>query len=344
MTKYFHYEKEFRLESGQYLPRLTLAYHTMGTMSHDGSNVIWIIHALTADSNPSTWWKGVVGPGLAIDTNRFFVVCANTLGSHYGSTNPLSVDPIVQKCYHHNFPLLTNRDVVSAFKLLADHLQINQIATLIGASIGGQQALEWAIMYATMIRNLIPIATNAIHSSYGIAFNESQRMAIELDPSWQKETDDAGLAGLKVARSVALISYRTKYGYDQTQQRTADSTDHFAASSYQRYQGEKLAARFNAFSYYLLTKMMDSHDIARNRGSLQQALAKVRANTTVISISSDILFPPPEQQLLQQGIANSSLIEIDSNFGHDGFLVEVDRISAAIGKAISATYRQATDV
>ena len=330
--QYFRYENRFELESGHFLPRLTLGYHTFGRANHDCSNVVWIIHALTADSQPTKWWQGVVGPGMAIDTDRYFVVCANTLGSHYGSTSPLSLDPINCKPYYHDFPSITNRDIVQAFKLLADHLRIRKINTLIGPSIGGQQALEWAVMYPQMIEKLVAIATNAVHSPYGVAFNESQRMAIELDPSWEQASNESGLEGLKVARSIALLSYRTKLGYDSTQTRTKDAVDKFAAASYQQYQGEKLSRRFNAYSYYLLTKAMDSHDLGRARESVQYALSTITADTTVISISSDILFPPKEQQLLASYIPKVNLINVESHFGHDGFLVEAESISQAFSQ------------
>jgi len=323
MIKYFEYNQELKLESGQSLPRFTLAYQTFGTLNEDKSNVIWVIHALTGDSDVSIWWSEVVGPGKAIDTNQFFVICANTLGSHYGSTSPLSINPLTNKKYYHTFPTLTNKDMALSFSLLANHLQLKNINTLIGPSLGGQQALEWSILEPSRFTKLILVATNAVHSPYGIAFNESQRMAIELDATWGNNTDSSGINGMKVARSIALISYRTKYGYDQSQHEDNNELKAtYKAASYQKYQGEKLAQRFNAYSYYRFSQVMDSHNLGRGKISLEEALASIKAKTLVVGIDSDILFPINEQKFIAKHISNSQLEIITSKYGHDGFLTE----------------------
>lgn len=332
--KRFKYKSEFELESGEILPGFELAYQTFGKINADGSNVIWIIHALTANSDPTEWWPGIVGEGKVINPKKHFIICANALGSHYGSTNPLHVNPLTGRKYHHSFPALTNRDIVHAFVELRKHLGIEKIRAIIGASIGGQQALEWAIIEPKILDNLVLLATNAKHSPYGIAFNESQRLAIEADQTWQQSRDDAGQTGLLAARSIALLSYRTSAGYNRTQQETEAKKDNFKAASYQRYQGQKLVNRFNAFSYWVLSKAMDSHDVGRLRGGIDRALSRIKATTTVIGINSDFLFPVSEQIRIASGINKVSYVEITSDLGHDGFLTENKQVSKIISKAL----------
>ena len=335
--KYYHNSEGLELESGEILPRFTLAYHTYGQLNSAKDNAIWIVHALTADSNVADWWSDIVGPGLAIDTSRYYVICASPLGGHYGSTNPLSTDPLTDLPYYGDFPTVTHRDVVNSFLHLASHLGIPSLHTLVGPSLGGQQALEWAILRPAMVRRLVLIATNAVHSPYGIAFNESQRMAIETDPTWLTKDPKAGANGLRVARSIALISYRTKLGYDQTQPRQADEIDSFRASSYQQYQGQKLANRYSAYAYHCLTKMMDSHDIGRGRPSAISALQQITARTTVVGIDSDVLFPLVEQIFLADHIVDSQLYTLSSDYGHDGFLTETDQMATTLTECIATT-------
>lgn len=333
--KYCEFEKPLDLESGEVLPSFRVAYQTFGTLNSTKSNVVWIIHALTANSDPTEWWPGIVGEGKVIDPSKYFIICANTLGSHYGSTSPLDEDPSSGEKYYQDFPLLTNRDIVKSFIELQHHLQLPSISILIGASIGGQQAIEWAIQAPKSIDKLILIATNAKHSPYGIAFNESQRLAIQADQTWLERRDDAGKNGLLAARSIALLSYRTAEGYDLTQQDTSEDLENYRASSYQKYQGEKLTKRFNAFSYWILSKAMDSHNVGRGRGGLDQALGAVLAHTTVIGIDSDILFPVREQKLLAEKISNANYFELSSDLGHDGFLTESAAVSSIIAKVIN---------
>lgn len=334
--KYLEINKKLQLESGDTLPGFRLAYQTFGELNEDKSNVIWIIHALTANSDPTEWWSDVVGQNEVIDPEKHFIVCANMLGSHYGSTNALDINPKNGEKYYHTFPLLTNRDIVNAYLALKSHLQIDVINTLIGASLGGQQALEWSIMAPNDMTNLILIATNAKHSPYGIAFNESQRLAIEADQTWAENKDNAGQKGLLAARSIALLSYRTSTGYNTTQQEYSDSLDAYRASSYQKYQGKKLVKRFNAFSYWTLSKAMDSHNVGRNRKSVDLALAKIKAKATIIGIDSDFLFPPSEQKYLASRIPNAKYKEISSALGHDGFLTESVRVSELIKNALGS--------
>ncbi|UBM60319.1 homoserine O-acetyltransferase [Marinilongibacter aquaticus] len=318
------------LESGEFLPEVDLAYTTYGELNADKSNVVWVCHAFTGNANPSDWWNGLIGDNRFFNPKEHFVICMNVPGSHYGSTNPLSVNPETQKPYYHDFPLLTIRDVVTCLELLRKHLEIEKIYMLMGGSLGGQQAQEWSIAQPEVIENLILFSTNAILSPWGIAFNESQRMAIELDPTWVERHPKAGIEGLRVARSVALLSYRNYQTYNRTQSRDEGQVNFFRASTYQNYQGEKITRRFNAFSYWFLSKMFDSHDVGRGRGSVAEALKMIKAKTLVIGISSDHLFPPNEQAFLAAHIPGAQFVEIDSDYGHDGFLIEFETMSKII--------------
>jgi homoserine O-acetyltransferase len=326
--KTYKYNQTFALELGEELPYLEIAYHTYGKLNKDKSNVVWVCHALTANSDVFDWWSGLFGENDLYNPESNFIVCANILGSCYGTTSPLQT---TKNKKYHKFPMVTIRDMVNAHEVLRKHLRIEKINTIIGGSMGGQQALEWNIQQPDLFENLILLATNARHSPWGIAFNESQRMAIENDSTWQLSTVSAGLKGLKAARSMALLSYRSYFAYNQTQQEIDDNkTDNFKASSYQRYQGEKLIKRFNAFSYYRLSQAMDSHNLGRNRESIEIALRKITANTLVIGINTDFLFPPNEQRFIAKHIENSRFIEIESFYGHDGFLVETDKLTEII--------------
>lgn len=333
--KYYNYDHSFKLESGESLSRFKLAYQTFGSINADQSNVVWVVHALTGNSDPTEWWPGIVGNGNVINPEEHFIVCANSLGSNYGSTNPLDIDPDSGQKYYHNFPTLTNRDIVKAFIKLRIHLGIKKINTIVGASLGGQQALEWAIIEPKSILNLILIATNAKHSPFGIAFNESQRLAIEADQTWKENKDDAGKFGIRAARAIALLSYRTSLGYNMTQKDDEEKIDGFRASSYQRYQGEKLEKRFNSFSYWLLTKVMDSHNVGRKREGIKLALQRITAKTVIIGIDSDVLFPSTEQKMIAKFIKSAEYYEINSNLGHDGFLTESGRVGEIIEASIN---------
>lgn len=315
------------LESGAVLPQVQVAYHTYGTLNAARDNVVWACHALTASAEVLSWWPGLFGAGCHFDPANHFIVCANILGSCYGSTGPLTATESVAAQYQH-FPLLTIRDMVAAHEALRQHLQLPQIHTLIGGSLGGQQALEWAIQVPLVFEHLILLATNAQHSPWGIAFNEAQRLAIFADPTYFAATPARGQIGLKAARAVALLSYRSYEAYGNTQQEPdSDKITDFRASSYQQYQGDKLVARFNAYTYVALSRAMDSHNVGRGRDGIAAALGRIKARTLVISISSDVLFPPAEQQLLARYIPDATYAEMDSGFGHDGFLIETAQIT-----------------
>jgi homoserine O-acetyltransferase len=329
-TQIFTYNQPFELESGKQLLNLEVGFNTYGTLNKQRNNVVWVCHALTANSDVLDWWKGLFGENEYFNPNEHFIVCANILGSAYGTTNPLSINPATNLPYYLTFPDYTIRDIVKAHQLLAAHLNIDTIEVLIGGSLGGQQALEWSIMEPERIKNAVLIATNARHSPWGIAFNESQRMALSADATLYDNTPDGGSKGLKAARSIALISYRNYKTYGVTQQEQTDELHNYRAASYQNYQGQKLVNRFNAYSYWYLTKVMDSHNAGRNRGGVEKALSTVKAKTLVIGIKSDVLFPIEEQQYLFRQIPKAALAEIDSFYGHDGFLIDTENLTNII--------------
>jgi homoserine O-acetyltransferase/O-succinyltransferase len=326
---YFQSNEPFNLENGQILPGITLAYHTYGRLNPNKSNVVWICHALTANSDVARWWPGLVGEKAVINPENHFIVCANILGSCYGSTGPLSIDPASQEPYYDHFPLVSIRDMVRAHVLLRKYLGIETIQLLMGGSMGGYQALEWAVMEKERIRDLFVIATSSTESAWGIAIHTAQRLAIEADSSWRDPNPDAGKKGLIAARAIGILTYRN-YGILSKKQTDPDSEkmDGYKASSYVYHQGAKLAERFNCFSYWLLTKAMDSHHLARGRGGQLIPLLKgIFQRTLIIGINSDILCPLVEQRFLAHNMPNSSIVEIDSAYGHDGFMVESEKIS-----------------
>jgi homoserine O-acetyltransferase len=335
----FHFNDVFELESGEKLSSFQLKFTTVGNLNEERTNVVWVCHALTGSSDFTDWWGGLFSADGPFDPSRYFIICANMLGGCYGSTGPLTVAAESGRSYFHDFPVLTNRDVVRAFDLLRLELKIRKIHAVIGGSLGGQQVLEWAILQPQVFEHIIPIACNAVHSPWGIAFNEAQRLAIEADPTWKENDPRAGMEGLKAARAIGMISYRHYDTFAETQsEKSSDKIDEFRAATYQRYQGDKLANRFNAFTYWLLSKMMDSHNVARNRGTSEEALAKIEANALVIGIESDILFPFKEQEFLARHIPKATLEVLTSLYGHDGFLVEFDQLKKIITHYFNKSY------
>lgn len=335
MLQKFKYNKNFILESGEVLHGIEIAYTVYGKMNKFKNNVIWFCHALTGNSEVKSWWGGLVGKGKFFNPDNYFIICANILGSCYGSTGPLSINPKTKKPYYHTFPRISIRDIANSLVLLKKYLQIEKIHILIGGSLGGMQALEWSIIEPKLCNHLILMATSAQSSPWFIALNESQRMAIEADQSWNESHNSAGINGMKVARSIALLSYRTYHIYKFSQsEENSSKIDYYRSSSYQRYQGEKLATRFNAFSYWILTKLLDSHHIGRNRGNIESTLNTISIPTTVIGISSDLLFPPEEQKFIAQNIPNAMYFEINSLYGHDGFLLEFEKIASILKSSI----------
>lgn len=333
----YEHDKPFLLESGALMPGYRLAYTTLGRPDADGGNTVWVFHALTGSANVLDWWPGLVGEGRLFDPARHFIVCANMPGSCYGSTGPLDTDTSTGAPWYHGFPFFTPRDMARAFIPLRRHLGIDRIALGIGGSMGGQQLLEWAVEEPDLFDRIIPIATNACHSAWGRAFNASQRMCIEADPSWPENLPDAGMAGMKVARSVALLSYRHYRTYAAKQPDAPEKIEGFRSESYQRYQGEKLAARFNAFSYHALSKGMDAHHLGRGRGPVEQVLSGIRARTLSIGIDTDVLFPQEEQAFLAKHVPAARFALLESDYGHDAFLVEYAKMESIIRPFVDAS-------
>ncbi|MEP7233015.1 MAG: homoserine O-acetyltransferase [Ginsengibacter sp.] len=334
--KIFRYNSSFQLESGIKIPGFHLGYTTYGNLNAAKDNVVWIFHALTANSKAEEWWPGLVGEGKLFDPKDYFIICVNMPGSCYGSTGPLDINPATGEPYYHNFPFFTPRDMIRSYQFLKVELGIKKIKIGIGGSMGGQQCIEWAIEEPEVFDFIFPLATNAFHSAWGIAFNASQRMSIEATESWGEKQPDAGIEGMKVARSIALISYRHYETYHASQSEdTNGHLENFKPESYQRYQGEKLAKRFNAFSYYFLSKGMDAHNVGRGRGKAEKALSLIKAKTLVIGITTDILFPLNEQKFIAENIPNAEFKAIDSLYGHDGFLLEFEQIQKLISSFIS---------
>lgn len=337
----FSYNQKFELEGGESLAGFQLRYTTSGRLNAERNNVVWVCHALTGSADFTDWWGGLFTADGPFDPSKHFIICANVLGGCYGSTGPLSLDPQRGKPYYHDFPLITVRDIVRALDLLRQELKIDRVHTLLGGSLGGQQVLEWAILQPEVFQHIIPISCNAWHSPWGVAFNEAQRMAIEADPTWKENDPRAGIQGLKAARAIGMISYRQYQTYQETQsEKNNETIDDFRASTYQQYQGDKLSKRFNTFTYWTLSKVMDSHNVGRKRASVESALRVIKAKTLVVSIDSDILFPPHEQKFLADNIPGARLEVISSLYGHDGFLVEFEHLKKVIKHYFKKIYSE----
>lgn len=330
--KIYRHAAPVHLECGATLPEVEIAYHTYGTMSAAKDNVIWVCHALTANSEVADWWPHTVEEGRFLDPTKYFVVCANVLGSCYGTTGPTSINPETGRPYYDSFPMVTVRDMVQCHQLLAAHLGISHVSMLIGASIGGYQAIEWAATDPAWADRFAFLFTAEAVTPWIAAFNESQRMAIELDPTYGNETPEAGRSGMAVARSIGLLSYRGGSGYNISQADRGDEANMFAhrVQSYQRYQGEKLRRRYDCYAYVRMCNAVDSHNIARGRGRMEDVLATITAPTLLMACTTDLIFPPAEQAMMRDNIPNNTFRLIDSPFGHDGFLVEYEQLDAII--------------
>ena len=317
MTSYYHHNRPFELECGVTLPQLDVAYHTFGSMNADRSNVVWVCHALTANSDVADWWPHTVEQGCFLDPDKWFVVCANILGSHY---------------WFGTFPAVTIRDMVRAHALLADALGVGHIHTLVGSSVGGFQAVEWAVADPSRFGQLVLIATDAKASPWTIAIDETQRMAILADSTYGEPRPDAGMAGLAAARAIGLLTYRGGEGYNRTQADHPDTPEgEHRACTYQRYQGEKLCCRFNAYSYMSILNAFDTHDVGYCRGGVEEALARITARTLVVGLTTDMIFTTSDMRRLAAAIGGARYAEISSPFGHDGFLVEHVQLNALLG-------------
>lgn len=336
MIQTYSHDRSFRLESGVELPRLEIAYNTYGTMNSDRSNVVWVCHALTANSDVADWWPHTIETGCFLDPAKWFVVCANILGSHYGTTGPLSVNPATGAPYYGDFPDFTIRDMVAVHRVLADALGIGRIHALVGSSVGGFQAVEWAVDEPERFDKLVLIATAPVATPWAIAIDETQRMAIEADPTYGERRPDAAMAGLAAARAIGLLTYRGGEGYNLTQRESEPGKLLPRAAhrpcSYQQYQGLKLCRRYNAYSYVKILDAFDTHDVGRSRGGLEKALSRISAQTMTVGITTDMIFPPAEMRRLAAAIPEAAYEELASDFGHDGFLVEHQRLNDILTK------------
>ena len=347
-AKDFVHAQPFTCESGQTLPGFTLRYETYGALNATRDNAVLVCHALSgdhhcagwhsdADTKPG-WWNNLIGPGKAVDTRRFFVVCANVPGGCQGSTGPSSLDPATGQPYGTRFPFVTIRDMVRAQKLLLDHLGIAELHAVLGGSMGGMTALLFAIEYPLFTRRQIIMASTANESAQAIAFNEVGRQAIMQDPAWNNgdyPREGGPRVGLAIARMMAHITYLSDAGMDRKFGRRKRETAggeaytfdaQFEVESYLRHQGQSFINRFDANSYLYITRAIDQFDPARASGSLEQAFAPVQAESLVVGFTSDWLFPPDQNRaialaLLRAG-KRASYAELSTDLGHDSFLLE----------------------
>ncbi|MCA0236180.1 MAG: alpha/beta fold hydrolase [Bacteroidetes bacterium] len=314
----------FTLENGQSLSHPAIAYHTYGKPSNP---VVWVCHPFHTSSDVMEWWPGLFGPDAFLNPDKYFIICANALGSCYGSTQPLSENPAKGRAiYFHDFPLVTIRDQVDAYESLRKRLKIERIHMLIGPGSGGQQALEWAVKEPTVIENLVLVATNARQSPWVLAINESRRMAIESDITWKKSHPDAGMAGLRAAEALLLIQESSYLSYESMVNEQDGLSGNHKAASFQRENSLQRTASWNAFSCVALSKSADTHHIGRGRGSMAAALAEIQARTMVIGISSDHLYPVSEQRYLAEKIPGAIFREILSDSGHQAWQTEISRL------------------
>jgi len=357
----YEYDKDFVLENGQILPHAQLRYQTYGELNPARDNVVVVCHALTGNASLHSWWGGLLGPDLAFDTSKYFVVCCNILGSCYGSTGPMSINSATQKPYGLEFPDVSVKDTVRLqLLMLQNDLKINSVKCVIGGSFGGMQALEYAVQGGSSvhadffdadgnpyIRSVIPIACGAAHTAWQIAISEVQRQAIYHDPQWKIDPTKA-TSGLNVARQMGMVSYRTPQGYiskfgrrmkkvegDETtnseSQPAYGSSAQWQVKSYLEYQGEKFLSRFDSLTYIKMTEQMDSHDIARGRAeTTDQVLDTVKIPALVMGIDSDVLYPLAEQEHMAEHLANSEFKVIHGDDGHDGFLLEQGQVGGHI--------------
>lgn len=358
--------RPFALEGGGRIDEVVLAYESWGTLNADASNAVLVCHALTGDSHASGgieaghpsdgWWNDLIGPGKALDTDRWFVVCANVLGGCQGSTGPSSLIPGTDERYGASFPQVTIRDMVRTQRRLADRLGIGRWLAVVGGSMGGMQVLEWGAMFPDRVDALIPIASCAAASAQQIAWSAVQRLAIVQDPQWaggdyyDAPPGKGPWAGLALAREISQITYRTYEVFDERFARHhTDNREEFGqwgrfdVESYLDHHGQKLVRRFDANSFLVLSKSMDLHDIGRGRGGVAAALGRLHVPVLTASITSDVLYPPYQQAEIHDGVeaagGECEYHVIDSPQGHDGFLLE----SAYLGPLISRTVATAEE-
>jgi homoserine O-acetyltransferase/O-succinyltransferase len=348
-------DRPLALRAGGALSSVNVAYETWGSLDSDASNALLVLHALSGDSHAAGpaepghrqlgWWDPLIGPGRAIDTDRFFVVCPNVLGGCQGTTGPSSTDPETGQPYGSRFPVTTIRDQVAVEAALADHLGIARWHSVIGGSMGGQRAIEWAVKYADRVPRAVIIACGAAATAEQIALCSLQIRAIEADPHFHRgdyyDSTEGPWRGLSIARGIGQVSYRSELELAQRFNRGHQNDEHpfegglYTIESYLEYHGEKLAHRFDANSYIVLSRAMNHHDVGRGRGGVADALARVTAEVTIAGISSDGLYPLRLQHELADLIPRNKGVEVvQSIAGHDGFLTEHEAIGEIIAGAV----------
>ena len=324
------FQEDFITESGQQILNPYLAYQSWGTLNSARDNVILISHALTGNSDAEDWFSGLFHERGIINLDDHFVICINHPGSCYGSVGPTSINPKSGNSYQADFPDLTIRDIVRLEKKLLDQLGITGVELIIGGSMGGMIALEFCLM-DSRIQSACLMAMGKSHSAWAIGISQAQRMAIKADKNWNNGfylDEEPPEDGLAAARSMAMITYRSPQNYEKKFGRNWNIQKNiFEVESYLNYQGEKLTQRFDANSYITLSKAMDSHDVARGRGTAKSVLARLEIPILIIGIDSDILYPIDEQIELAELIPKSTFREIKSKFGHDAFLIEFEQIN-----------------
>lgn len=336
--KYSFYDLDtpFRLEQGGVIEKPVIAYNTYGKLNAARDNVIFICHALTANSDADDWWHGLFGKGDIFDWDKYFIVCANNLGSPYGTSSSAHIDPSTGEIYGLDFPFFTIRDTARLHIELIKHFGISKIHLLIGGSCGGNIAQEMAFLLEERVENLALLCCSGREAPWTIAIHEAQRLILESDEGLYSKSINAGAKVLKACRAVALPFYRTQKSFNIRQNELdQDVISKFRSSSYVNYQGDKFVARFNAQCYYTLLNALDTHNLGRGRQSIQKALAEITCNTVVIGFESDILCPVDEQQFLAKHLPNAEYFEIKSIYGHDAFLIEHDHIRKAIRTIIN---------
>ena len=321
------------LEGGETLPQVTVAYRSWGRLNPAGDNAVLVCHALTGSADLTQWWPDLLGPGKALDPARDFIVCSNVLGSCYGSTGPASPDPHTGRRYGAGFPAVTVRDLVRVQAALLDALGVKELALVVGGSLGGMQALEWAALHPERVRAAAAISVGPRQSPWCIALSEAQRQAIYADARWRDggyDPADPPAAGLAAARMAAMVSYRHWDEFERRFGREQAEGGRFQVESWLRHHGEKFIARFDAASYVALTRIMDSHDLGRERGGLSRALAAIRVPLLVVGCTSDVLYTPDEQRELAWHVPGAELAWLESPHGHDAFLIETERLDGLL--------------